>query len=153
MATILHITRQSVSKWERGVVSPDLYNLIKLSDIYKVSIDDLVKKNADLKSQIESNNQKIKEKKEQLGKVNTQLYQNTNEGLILVLLSIISTLIPPIGIFMPMYVMWRNTKYNSLYKTIIIVSIIAIIISLVNSFVIINDNWPQTNNTTVYKIN
>ncbi|WP_252893793.1 helix-turn-helix domain-containing protein [Lentilactobacillus senioris] len=81
VATILHITRQSVSKWERGIVYPDLDNLIRLSDIYKVSIDDLVNKNSELKSQIKLNNKKIKEQKEKLGKVNTQLYQNTNEGI------------------------------------------------------------------------
>lgn len=153
VATILHITRQSISKWERGVVYPDIENLIKLSDIYKISIDELLNNNQELKSQIQLNNEKIKETKKQLGKVNTQLYQNSNEGLILIALSILSTLIPPVGVFLPIYVIWRNNKYNSLYKTIILVSLIAIVISAINCFVIINDNFPLSDTTTVYKFN
>ncbi len=54
---------------------------------------------------------------------------------------------------MPGYTIWRNTKYNSLYKTIILVSILVIILSILNCYVIINDNWIQPSQTTVYKIN
>lgn len=152
VATILHISRQSVSKWERGVTYPDLDNLIRLSDIYKVSIDELVKKNAELKSQIDDNNQKIRDKRKQLKEVNTKLYQNSNEGIILLILAIVSTLIPPLGLFIPGYTIWRNTKYNILYKTIIVVSVIAILISILNCYVIITDNWIKPANTTVYNI-
>ncbi|MDN5945229.1 MAG: helix-turn-helix domain-containing protein, partial [Lactiplantibacillus plantarum] len=45
MANILNITRQSVSKWERGLVYPDLDNLIRLSDIYSIPVDNLIRVN------------------------------------------------------------------------------------------------------------
>lgn len=67
-------------------------------------------------------------------------------------LSIISTLIAPIGVLIPSYVIWRNSKHNILYKSIIAVSIIAIVVSLVNCFVIYNDNFSWNNKTTVYPI-
>ena len=45
LAARLNISRQSVTKWENGQSFPDIQNLIQLSDIFKVSIDRLVKAN------------------------------------------------------------------------------------------------------------
>ena len=42
LAAKLGISRQSVSKWERGEASPDTANLIRLAKLYGVSLDDLV---------------------------------------------------------------------------------------------------------------
>lgn len=114
-----------------------------------MSLDKLLRQNPDLQSQFESDN----ETKKNLKPVDTQPYQNKDEGLLLIILVIISAIIPPIGLFMPGYTIWRNTKYNSLYKTIILVSILVIILSILNCYVIINDNWIQPSQTTVYKIN
>lgn len=43
LADRLGISRQSVTKWENGQAMPDLQNLIRLSEIFRVSIDRLVK--------------------------------------------------------------------------------------------------------------
>ncbi|MEI2438053.1 helix-turn-helix domain-containing protein [Priestia megaterium] len=43
VAKVLNISRQSISKWENGNCYPDLDNLIKLSDLYKISLDELIK--------------------------------------------------------------------------------------------------------------
>lgn len=45
LANKLNISRQSVTKWENGQSFPDIQNLIQLSDIFKISIDRLVKEN------------------------------------------------------------------------------------------------------------
>lgn len=45
LASELNISRQSVTKWENGQSFPDIENLIRLSEIFKVSIDRLVKEN------------------------------------------------------------------------------------------------------------
>lgn len=42
LATKLFVTRQAISKWESGDSTPDLGNLIKLTDIFNVSLDTLV---------------------------------------------------------------------------------------------------------------
>ncbi|PKX51375.1 transcriptional regulator, partial [Lactiplantibacillus plantarum] len=39
LATKLFVTRQAISKWESGDSTPDLTNLIKLTDIFNVSLD------------------------------------------------------------------------------------------------------------------
>jgi len=43
LAHELGISRQSVSKWERGENFPDINNLLRLSELYNVSLDELVR--------------------------------------------------------------------------------------------------------------
>lgn len=43
LATKIGISRQAVSKWERAEASPDTENLISLSRLYNISIDELLK--------------------------------------------------------------------------------------------------------------
>lgn len=49
VANRLNITRQSISKWENGKGYPDLDNLVLLSEVYEISIDELLKENDALK--------------------------------------------------------------------------------------------------------
>jgi len=151
-ATIMHVSRQSFSKWENNRGYPDIDNLVYLSQLYDVSIDDLLADNDDLKSKIGANDSLIDDKRTQLKKINTELFQNRDEGLFLMILALVSAIVPPIGIFVPIYVMWRNSKYNSLYKTIYLVSIVVIIISLWGTGITISDNFFPTE-THVYRIN
>lgn len=43
LASMIHITRPTLSKWERGINQPDLYSLIMISDILDISLDALCK--------------------------------------------------------------------------------------------------------------
>lgn len=43
LANLLGVSRQAVSKWERGESSPDTLNLIGLADLYEMSLDELVR--------------------------------------------------------------------------------------------------------------
>ncbi|MEX2785521.1 helix-turn-helix domain-containing protein [Streptococcus sp. H49] len=42
LAHKLFISRQAVSKWEKGEAKPDLDNVIKLAEIFDVSLDELI---------------------------------------------------------------------------------------------------------------
>ncbi|MGE8033739.1 hypothetical protein B1B04_02295 [Lysinibacillus sp. KCTC 33748] len=42
VAGFLNISRQSVSKWELGKGYPDIDNLRRLSDLYEISLDQLI---------------------------------------------------------------------------------------------------------------
>lgn len=44
VAEHLNITRQAISKWENGKSMPDLENLIILSTLYEISLDELLGK-------------------------------------------------------------------------------------------------------------
>lgn len=43
VAKRLYVTRQCVSKWEKGITQPDLQTLSKLSELLDVSVDELIK--------------------------------------------------------------------------------------------------------------
>lgn len=46
LAEKIGVSRQAVSKWERGEASPDTDNLIALAEIYQISLDELIKGSA-----------------------------------------------------------------------------------------------------------
>lgn len=48
----LNISRQSISKWERGESYPSIELLIKISDIFDITLDELVKGDNSLKEKI-----------------------------------------------------------------------------------------------------
>lgn len=50
LAAELGLTRQAVSRWERGESLPDTENLIALADLYGVSLDELVRPSNDASS-------------------------------------------------------------------------------------------------------
>ncbi|MTV81394.1 helix-turn-helix domain-containing protein [Secundilactobacillus folii] len=152
-ATIMHISRQSFSKWENDRGYPDIDNLVYLSQLYEVSIDNLLKDNDEMKEKISVNEAAIKDKRGKLKKVNKTLFQNSDEGLFLIILALVSAIIPPIGIVMPLYVMWRNSKYNSLYKTIYLISIVIIMVSILGTSIYVSDNWLSPTETHVYRTN
>ncbi|EZX16425.1 helix-turn-helix domain-containing protein [Mammaliicoccus sciuri] len=52
LANKLHVTRQSVSKWELGKVYPGIDILVQMSDIFDVSLDELIKGDKNLKNTI-----------------------------------------------------------------------------------------------------
>lgn len=47
VAETLHVSRQAISQWERGEVLPSLENLIHLSKLYGVSLDELLNNRAE----------------------------------------------------------------------------------------------------------
>ena len=43
LAEKLNVSRQTISKWESGSSSPDIESVVKVSEIFQVSLDDLLK--------------------------------------------------------------------------------------------------------------
>jgi transcriptional regulator with XRE-family HTH domain len=43
VAASLYVSRQTISKWENGVNEPDIHTILRLSDIYSVTLDDLLR--------------------------------------------------------------------------------------------------------------
>ena len=52
LAEIIFVSRQSISNWERGATYPDLQNLLLLSKVFEVSLDQLVKGDVETMKQI-----------------------------------------------------------------------------------------------------
>lgn len=53
VAKKLFVTRQAVSNWEHGKTYPDLNMLVKISGVYQISLDSLLKDDQKLKSYLE----------------------------------------------------------------------------------------------------
>ncbi|WEV58177.1 helix-turn-helix domain-containing protein [Ligilactobacillus acidipiscis] len=53
IAIKMHVSRQTISSWERGNSYPDIDSLIKLSDYYRVSLDILLKEDTGMKEYLE----------------------------------------------------------------------------------------------------
>lgn len=49
MAKSLHVPYQAVSNWERGKSYPDISNIIMISDLYSISLDELIREDKNYK--------------------------------------------------------------------------------------------------------
>lgn len=56
----LRVSRQTISNWETGKSVPDIYNLIALSDLYSLTLDELIKEDIKMVANIK---RESKEKK------------------------------------------------------------------------------------------
>lgn len=60
LAEKLHIARQSISKWERGEAYPSIGMLLQLSDLFGVTVDELLRGDERLKKEIVKGSEKVK---------------------------------------------------------------------------------------------
>ncbi|SEL24186.1 Helix-turn-helix domain-containing protein [Carnobacterium iners] len=139
VADHLQISRQSISKWENGNSYPDLDNLVKLSDYYEISTDELLKENEVLKNEL-----KIEEYYQKLTFIQSK--GEKDEGLILLAVALISFLITPIGLIVASFLIARNKQTNSLYKIVYLASICGIAYNLFMGYGILSDifSWGTT---------
>lgn len=47
------VSRQTISNWENSKSLPDIISVLKMSDLYQISLDDLLKGDDEMKKQIE----------------------------------------------------------------------------------------------------
>ena len=66
MADRLHVVRQTISKWEKGLSVPDADMLTRIAELFEVSVSDLL---GDIISNAEDRNTVV----EQLSRINEQL--------------------------------------------------------------------------------
>jgi len=121
VADKLHLSRQSISRWENGRGVPDIGSLLRLSELYETSVDgilqgDIYNKGKNL-SAVPS-----KEKKTVI----------KDEGLSLLTILLTSVWIPIVGFFLPGYVICRNSKSNSLYKTVYLTAPLSWVLNIYN---------------------
>lgn len=52
LSTRLNVSSQAVSNWERHKGYPDIGNIIRLSELFNISLDELIKKDSDFKTKL-----------------------------------------------------------------------------------------------------
>lgn len=134
VAEFLHISRQSISRWETGKTYPDIDNLVELSLYYEVSIDELLTETKILQQEINEkteqmnkNMEEIEEKQKKL----TQLFSTeSDESWVLLIFTVFSIAIAPFGLIAIPLILWRNKKENQFYKLILFLSCIIFIYNI-----------------------
>ena len=56
----INVSRQTISNWERGKSLPDIISLIKISDLYQMSLDELLKGDSKMINKIEKDTNAVK---------------------------------------------------------------------------------------------
>lgn len=59
----INVSRQTISNWENEKTYPDIISVIKLSDIYSISLDDLLKGDKKMMEHLEENANIVKSNK------------------------------------------------------------------------------------------
>jgi len=146
VAEKLNISRQSISKWENGRGYPDIDNLVLLSKVYEVSIDELLHENDKLREKIMHNETEIESKRETLKFIKGSLNRENDEGLILLVIAAISCLLFPLGLIVVPVIIYRNKKTNTLYKLVYIICICSFAINLFDAYGYLGNyfNWGET---------
>ncbi|MYL73105.1 helix-turn-helix domain-containing protein [Halobacillus litoralis] len=59
LAEQLFVSRQSISKWENGQSFPNIEIIIRLSDLFKITIDELLRSDEELKEKVIEDSKKL----------------------------------------------------------------------------------------------
>lgn len=87
IAEKLNVSRQTISNWENEKSYPDIVNVITLSDLYSISLDDLLKGDDELMEHLEESTNVVKSNKKLMGAVVINI-------VLMVLLITLSTFVP-----------------------------------------------------------
>lgn len=129
VAEELNLTRQAISNWESNKSYPDIDNIVLLSKLYEVSIDELL--GANVKKDVieeQSSNPDI------FGKPS----QTVLEVLCLTAILVFSSQFLFFGIIVSIAITIWLKKTNRKYKFIYFMCIICFLISIYNTFILLN---------------
>ena len=63
VAEKIMVSRQTISNWENGKSLPDIVSILNLSDLYQISLDELLKGDTKMKEKIEKDVKVAKDNK------------------------------------------------------------------------------------------
>lgn len=112
LAIRLNVVRQTVSKWEKGLSVPDAEMLIRIADIFEISVSELL--GANIKNETSRN-----EIAEQLSRINEQLALKNRRGKLVlkVILGVIIGIIV-LNICLAIFGMVSFNSFKNVYPTV-----------------------------------
>ena len=102
VAQELNVSRQAISKWENDKTFPDIDNLIRLSRLYGVTLDELV----GVEREKEETTEKDKEE-EKNGCSNQSIL-----GWVMIAVAVCSCWISPVGIVASLIILYKSREIN-----------------------------------------
>lgn len=139
VAVKLDISRQAVSRWENGVAYPDIENLTLLSEIYGVSIDELMgAKPVDSGAGRKGTPRKTKEP------FSFKDFLSNQESWILILILVLTSYQAIIGFIVSGYILVWTFRKRKNYKFVIILSAICVLYHFRDVLLIISLYVPDS---------
>lgn len=150
VAKKLNISRQAVSRWETGRTVPENYHLVILSELYDVSIGELLGCEQTETRETETDTKKTVP--------SSLIVENEDsafiwERLFLMILLILSTFFALAGLIVSPYIFawtWRNRRQ---YKIILLLCAVCLLIDLVNGYHMIMSCLPVLSEIKIVNIN
>lgn len=150
VAEKLNVTQQAVSQWEKGKSFPDVGNLVKLSDLYGVSIDWLLK-GEKIEVAVETVVEAVAEEKG--AEVQKEKKDRTfQEILTILLILVLSCHMPLVGIGVAIAVAVWMKRTERKYKWMYVVCGVACIANIYNTCIIIDYLFFDYGVTVIEKI-
>lgn len=128
IAEYLKVSRQSISQWENGKTYPDIDNIVLLSKLYKISVDELLG-NAVNKTLVQEQTPEI----QLLDKAS----QNILETICLATILVLACQFTILGLLVPIVIAIWQTKTQRCYKIIYLLCIVCFAISSYNLYVML----------------
>lgn len=69
IAEELNVSRQTISNWENEKSYPDIISVIELSNLYSISLDDLLKRDEEMKKHLEESTNVVKSNQKLFGAI------------------------------------------------------------------------------------
>lgn len=158
VAEALYITQQAVSQWEKGKSFPDVGNLVKLSDLYGMSLEWLLKGE---KTQVaeEIIEEKVTEVLDESAEEdrNFEIQKETKdrtfqEILSILLILVLSCHLPLVGFCVAIAVVIWMKKTERKYKWMYVVCISVCFANIYNTYVIYEHLFLDDGLSTIEKI-
>lgn len=146
VADSLNISRQSVSKWETGKAYPDIENLVVLSRLYQMSLDDLV---------IDTQEPESVKTEIPLSKENSdnRTIPFNYESFSIIAVTLLSCIVPLIGLFLNVgIILFCIIKKQKISALVWMVLIVCLIINLVNAGIVLNNSFFKYGRATIQKV-
>lgn len=112
LANYLNISRQAISAWENNFACPDLENLILLSQLYEISLDDLVVNDVKTENKEEFS---VLVAEPQMAQNELEIMKSKLDSVCYLSIVMIALQMRIFGIFPAIYVL-KSMKKNSLYR-------------------------------------
>ena len=116
LAEKLNVSRQSVSKWETGTSTPDLDKLIAMSELFQVTMDELVKENIEIGSEAYPKGNGFENAEEEQSKSSEQAKVSKQEKEVVIVKRILPSMLAGITLitFAPIYFVLSSMGFDSM---------------------------------------
>lgn len=120
VAIYLNISRQSVSKWETGQSIPSIDDLVKLSNLYNISVDSLI-------NNIPVDNSLM------VKKIKREEKEDEKKNNLFIIVAVLSCMIIPLGGILSLIILIANIKSKSshYYWAVNLICLLCITVSVI----------------------